>query len=960
MAGPTRRAAWRKATWHSTSPSRLQLGPRTLGFAPLQVGLLGGSARAEGLLRFDAPARLDLQMAARGLSWRASAQATPVHADADLRLTGVPSRWRVDGGGTLTRAGQQARWTLRARGDTAQATLDSLTIRTPAGRLQAEGQVGWSPRLAWQAKATLRDFDPGYLAPGFEGAIHGELLGRGERDARGAWQARVQAPSLAGRLRGRALQARADWQQQGTTQRGTLDLALGASRVKARAELGTRLDVQAEFAPLQLDDLHPDARGRVQGTLALQGTRTVPGLRVDLEGESLAWQGQRAARVQAHGQLPATGRDGALRLTGDGLHLGDVGVRRATIALDGSLAAFDLHADLDGELAHAVLDGHAEHRGNAWRGTLATFALTPVRGPAWSLERPVAWQHSPGRLHLGEACLHTTGPARACLHGTWPQPGLAMDAEGLPLALLDTWWTPRAAGLDADWRGRVDLHALLAQGSGGWHGTLEARGHDLALRGRGARYDTLATHGLVLSATLTAQGYAGELTATLAGGDCGQRACTGGPLHAQLHGGWAADAALSGQLDLATDSVTWLELLSPDLVAPQGHLTAQLRVGGTPGTPLLAGEARIDNLDAELPALAIGIQQGRVELIAAADGSATLHGALPTGRGALAVTGSLDWHDAATPLSLRLQGSNVLIADTPALTAVVSPDLTLDWKRGAALRLAGRVSVDEARMDLQRLDLGVSASPDVVVLDPADPDRAPDTPLALDLQLVLGDQVTLSGHGLDGRLGGTLAIKGGDGVPMRGNGELTVRGRYRAYGSQLDITKGQLWWQDDAIDNPQVALRAERRVGDVTAGLDVSGRLDAPHATAWTDPASSEQDALAYLTLGRPLSSLSAGDAGKVDAAQAALNAGGGLLASQLAARLGLDDAGVSDSRALGGQVFGIGKQLSPRLYINYGVSLLGSGQVVLLRYLLGRGFDVQIESSTRESRGSLNWRKEK
>ena len=431
-------------------------------------------------------------------------------------------------------------------------------------------------------------------------------------------------------------------------------------------------------------------------------------------------------------------------------------------------------------------------------------------------------------------------------------------------------------------------------------------------------------------------------------------------MHAVLRGGWSADDPLVGQLDLDTDSVTWLELLSPDLVSPQGRLTAQLLVAGTLATPLLSGEAHLDGLDAELPALAIGIHQGRVDLIAAADGSATLHGALPTGRGALAVTGTLDWHDAATPLSLRLQGSNVLVADTPALTAVVSPDLRLDWQRGAALRLAGRVDVDKARMDLQRLDLGVSASPDVVVLDPADPDRTPDTPLALDLQLVLGDAVTLAGYGLDGRLGGTLAVKGGDGVPMRGDGEIKVSGRYRAYGSELDISKGQLWWRNDPLDNPQVSLRAERRIGDVTAGLDVSGRLAAPRASAWTDPASSEQDALAYLTLGRPLSSLSASDAGKVDAAQAALSAGGGLLASQLAAKLGLDDAGVSDSRALGGQVFGIGKQLSPRLYVSYGVSLLGSGQVVLLRYLLGRGFDVQIESSTRESRGSLNWRKEK
>jgi len=95
-------------------------------------------------------------------------------------------------------------------------------------------------------------------------------------------------------------------------------------------------------------------------------------------------------------------------------------------------------------------------------------------------------------------------------------------------------------------------------------------------------------------------------------------------------------------------------------------------------------------------------------------------------------------------------------------------------------------------------------------------------------------------------------------------------------------------------------------------------------------------------------------------AAASALSAGSGLLASQPGARLGFDDAGVSQSRTLGGSVVGFGKYLSPKLYVSYGVSLVGSGSVLTLKYLLGRGFDAEVESSTVENRGSLNWRKEK
>ena len=128
----------------------------------------------------------------------------------------------------------------------------------------------------------------------------------------------------------------------------------------------------------------------------------------------------------------------------------------------------------------------------------------------------------------------------------------------------------------------------------------------------------------------------------------------------------------------------------------------------------------------------------------------------------------------------------------------------------------------------------------------------------------------------------------------------------------------------------------------------------------YSDPARSESEALALLTLGRPLDSLTGSEARQLNAAQSALNAGTGLLAAELGGRLGLDDAGVVESRALGSSVLSVGKYLSPKLYVGYGISLLGTGQVVMLRYLLRKGFDIQVESSTVENRASLNWTREK
>ena len=226
--------------------------------------------------------------------------------------------------------------------------------------------------------------------------------------------------------------------------------------------------------------------------------------------------------------------------------------------------------------------------------------------------------------------------------------------------------------------------------------------------------------------------------------------------------------------------------------------------------------------------------------------------------------------------------------------------------------------------------------------------------------VTVGERVRLDGYGLAGTLGGSLRVRQPPGGELRATGALEVGGRYRAYGQDLRITRGRLLWSNARAGDPRLDIRAQREVGAVTAGVQVDGRASAPEASVWSSPAMSQSEALAYLTLGRPLPSLSSREMQQLDVARSALNAGVGLLTAQLGARIGLDDAGVSTSRALGAEVLGIGKYLSPKLYVSYGVSLLGSGQVVTLKYLLRKGFDIQIESSTVENRASVNWRTEK
>lgn len=102
-----------------------------------------------------------------------------------------------------------------------------------------------------------------------------------------------------------------------------------------------------------------------------------------------------------------------------------------------------------------------------------------------------------------------------------------------------------------------------------------------------------------------------------------------------------------------------------------------------------------------------------------------------------------------------------------------------------------------------------------------------------------------------------MQIRARPGREMTANGGLDVRGRYKAYGQDLTITRGQLVWNNNIVSDPRVNIRAQRRIADITAGIDVSGRAQSPRAQVWSDPVMSQSEALSYLVLGRKLATAS-------------------------------------------------------------------------------------------------------
>ncbi len=934
------------------APSQLAYEQGVVDAQPLALKLLDGDLQLRGRadLRskspvFNVAAQLD------GLRWNAVANAPPVNASGKLALAGTFDAWTVDGALDLLRDKQHAHVALAGRGDREQIRFDHFDARTPVGAMTAKGQLRWSPQTAWTADAALAGFDPGYVAPGFEGAMSGRVQTSGSIDANGSLSLHAAVDQLSGQLRGRRLAGRGNIDWNAGTGRADVDLRIGASHVQASGAFGRALDLVADFDPLRLDDLTPNAQGVLSGRIALRGDPSAPAIGGQLQGNGLHWRNYGAVHLALDGTLPTRGVDGALRIDADGV-AGVPNLSAVHLRVAGSEQDPRVDGELSGALGTLALSGNAEHRGAIWNGRVESLHYTPLRGAAWTLSVPTTFRYyGANAVRLQQTCMTSSG-ASVCADADWPRRA-NVQAHALPLNLLDAWFArPDIARPDLDVRayGTVDIDAHIVPAAHGWTGTATAHSAEGGVHVQPQLAHPLFGYtNLVALATLDGERLQLKLDSGL---------IAGGALHAQIATGTAADAALSGNVAADLRDITWIELFSTDIAAPKGHLDGRLTLGGTRAHPTVSGRAELNGFETELPALGIALKEGHIQLDADASGAARISGSLRSGDGTLTVGGALRWDNPDAPLNVTLRGQNVRIADTPELSADASPDLQIGYAAGT-LSVRGKVEVPKARMDLERLDNTVSPSPDVVVLDPVEATQRSAIATDIDLALALGGDVKLKGFGLDGKLGGQLRVRRAPGNAMTAIGGLDVSGRYAAYGQQLEIVRGRLGYSGGGFDNPTLDILAQREFDQATIGVQVRGTARRPLTQITSTPAMAASDALAYLVLGRPLQSANVDDGRQISAAAAAMSVGGNLIAQKIGARLGLDETGVSESRALGSSAFTVGKYISPRLLVSYGVSLVGTGEVLTLKYLLRKGFDIQVESS-RENRASINWRIEK
>jgi translocation and assembly module TamB len=224
-----------------------------------------------------------------------------------------------------------------------------------------------------------------------------------------------------------------------------------------------------------------------------------------------------------------------------------------------------------------------------------------------------------------------------------------------------------------------------------------------------------------------------------------------------------------------------------------------------------------------------------------------------------------------------------------------------------------------------------------------------------DVHIKMGDDVRVDAFGLQGKIVGGVETTAITNEAPIGRGELSVEdGRYAAYGQSLNINRGRLLFDASPLDDPGLDIEAKRKIENITVGMNVRGTLRAPRLTFFSDPSMPQTSIVSYLLVGKGMDSMQSSEASSMGSATDALAAqGGGFLASRLGHQLGLEQVGVESTPNDSGQTntsLVLGKFLSPRLFISYGISLTESINTFKLRYTISDKWMLKLEAGEIQS----------
>ncbi len=915
---------------------------------------LSGGGRLEGRAAIT-PERSRLELQSHGVdlkSLRSNLARTDLRGP--IKLDWTPTRQSATA--SLTQDGMSIAGEVLRQGDTLQ--FNSVRAEANGGAATGSGTLNLSGTLPFQARVSFSALDPARFGDYPTGSLNGSLQAQGRLAA--PLQVHAQWSIAQSTLLGRALAS------DGSATLG----GESAQRVDARANVaGNRLAVRGAFGrpgdallfdvdARQLARLQPGFAGSVRAQGRLTGSWENPRLALDAQASALSVPDQGSiGALQAKatlGRSPTAPFD--VELSARTLSIRGVTFDRAAVHGTGTVASH--HANLS--VAGPGFDADAEVHGSwdearGWSGQIdrmrnrGTYPLALV-APA---DLAVARDHA--RLGTFRA---TLGEGRLLVReAEWEPARLASSGEftGLPAQ-----WLLFAAGIV----GQLESSLRL---DGQWDlRTREALDGTLSLKRSAGdlRFPGGVAFGLE-RLTVSARFDAGRMQAVLdvasrLGSLNGKGEISPAPQAKGIGFSGASPVSFRASFELA--DIGPVANLFVTQARLSGRINAALNGGGTLGEPSVQGQLAADGVALDVPAYGVYLREGRARARLEGDALHVVELSLKGGDGQLTANGAIPLRGGEAGARLGWQAKAFRVLERPDMRLVVSGDGSAGLSGGKAQKfeLSGKMHVDQGLFDLGEERLP-QVGDDVIVLGET---RAPakqgvKVPVALHVEVDLGNSLKVQGRGFDGKIGGQLRVTTSEsGDPLAYGKLIAVNSTFEAYGQRLQIDPGTLVF-DGPLANPALQVTAWRRNQAVEAGVQLSGTVRNPQIQLVSNPAVPEGERLSWLVLGRAPSDASGGDLGLLQTAAAALFARGNSVpaTTRIARAFGFDELSLRNSATGAGdvstRVVALGKRLSDRLYITYeqGLGTVATN-LIKLDYSLTQRFSVRAETGTASGLG--------
>jgi translocation and assembly module TamB len=903
--------------------------------------VLDGSKAASAQLAWE---EFRLPDAWAGANFRCSGQ---------VALTASGERFAAHSSMRLARAQRYSTLSLRVNGTKESLDITELELTQTPGSLSIAGQVDLGTPLRWQLKSQARAFDPSLFSDAWPGALDFDLESTGHWAESGP-SARFKLASLDGKLRGRAITGSGDISLgRDLRPSGSLKLKSGGAAFEAVAAATPQARVDANLRIAELEEWRKDVQGALNASVVALGRWPAIQVQGHFEASRLRGAGVNvdAARLDLDG-ADVRAPQGTAKLSARGLSLAGFSFDELEASLEGNQAAHELKLSARGTPLSLVLGTHGGFERGGWVGQVQDLRLDIDKVPPLSLQQPVKLAVARDSLSLDNACL-AGGDMSLCASANRRQEvaEIHYSIRALPLNLIQALAAPESvATVEGLLEGAGELRrasdgSLSGQASlTSAKGLLAQEGSDDSVR--------LEYRDFKLEANLARETGVARVHGTLVG-----QGELDGEMNIAVR---ETDPSLNGKATLELKDLAPLAWWVPQLAKLQGKGNLSAEVSGTLAAPRFAFTVAASEVDTEIPLLGLHLHEGNFTAKLNHDGSFDATGGIRSGDGELRIIGT----QASGGMAIKLQGSKFLAANTPGARVIIAPDLTLTGKPGA-LALNGAVTIEEAEVNLEKLTFArsYSTSPDVVIVDREQEIRNRSLGLTTDVRILLGKDVKLAGYGLESTVAGELRVTEEPGEASRAIGEILVAGTYEAFGRKLAIERGRLQYAGTALDDPQLDILASRKLEDVTAKLRVTGTAQKPKLDVFTDPAMSQTDAMSYLLTGKPASDLHGEDGAAVQ--NAAQSLGSVVLGNRLLRKFGgkaglVDEVGVEQNSDLGGSAFTVGKYLSPRLFVSYGVGLFEPGNAITVRWQFSERWSLEANDSPEDQHAGIRYRIEK